>query len=53
MQVTDITSGKVLGPEKEGDILLKTPQVMAGYLINALATRQTIDSDGYLHTGTL
>jgi acyl-coenzyme A synthetase/AMP-(fatty) acid ligase len=36
-----------------GELIVKGPTITQGYYRNAKATRSTIDSDGFLHTGDL
>jgi acyl-CoA synthetase (AMP-forming)/AMP-acid ligase II len=41
------------GLSETGELWFKGPNVMAGYLGNDQATKETIDDDGWLHTGDL
>lgn len=41
------------GLSETGELWFKGPNVMVGYLNNGAATRDTIDDDGFLHTGDL
>lgn len=51
VKIIDPESGRELGYNEPGEILARGPQVVMGYLGNEKATRDTFDSDGWLHTG--
>ncbi len=51
--IVDPDSGRPLGVDEVGEVWVRGPQVMAGYLNNPEATAATIDADGWLHTGDL
>lgn len=41
------------GRSEPGELWIKGPNVMVGYLNNDAATAETLDADGYLHTGDI
>ena len=51
IRIVDTDSGEDRGVGEEGELWVRGPQVMKGYLNNDAATRDTIDDDGWLHTG--
>uniref|UniRef100_A0A240PPC7 Luciferin 4-monooxygenase n=1 Tax=Anopheles christyi TaxID=43041 RepID=A0A240PPC7_9DIPT len=51
VKVVDLAVGYALGPNQTGEICVKGPLVMKGYLDNDRATGEMIDADGWLHTG--
>ncbi len=50
-RVVDWATGADRAKGEDGEILVRGPQVMRGYLENPTATANTIDEDGWLHTG--
>lgn len=52
-RITDVASGAELGPNQEGEICVRGPQVMKGYLNCPEATAAMIDPEGWLHTGDI
>jgi acyl-CoA synthetase (AMP-forming)/AMP-acid ligase II len=52
-RVVDPVSGEEVADGERGELWIRGPQVMAGYLNNAEATAATIDDDGWLHTGDI
>ncbi|KAK2997387.1 hypothetical protein RJ639_025459 [Escallonia herrerae] len=53
LKVIDPESGCSLGYNQTGEICIRGPQIMKGYLNNDAATSATIDVDGWLHTGDI
>jgi acyl-CoA synthetase (AMP-forming)/AMP-acid ligase II len=52
-RVVDPATGDDLPAGRDGEIWIRGPQVMLGYLNCPEATRATIDADGWLHTGDI
>ena len=50
-KIVDVVSQVELGAHEEGEICVRGPQVMKGYLNRPDATAAMIDADGWLHTG--
>jgi 4-coumarate--CoA ligase len=52
-KIVDPESGTDLGVNEDGELWVKGPQVMQGYLNNAKATEASITKDGWLRTGDI
>ncbi|XP_038888724.1 4-coumarate--CoA ligase-like 6 [Benincasa hispida] len=52
-KVVDWVSGSFMPPGKTGELLLRGPGSMKGYLNNPEATMSTIDKENWLHTGDI
>ncbi|HJZ47856.1 MAG TPA: AMP-binding protein, partial [Roseiflexaceae bacterium] len=52
-KVVDVASGAALGPNQPGEIWVRGPQVMLGYLNRPDATAAMIDAEGWPRTGDI
>ena len=50
-RIIDPETGQDLGVGERGELWVRGPQVMKAYLNNKQATAETLDGDGWLHTG--
>ncbi|VVB00542.1 unnamed protein product [Arabis nemorensis] len=53
MKILDPDTGDSLSRNQPGEICIRGHQIMKGYLNNPEATAETIDKDGWLHTGDI
>ncbi|MCP3991942.1 MAG: 4-coumarate--CoA ligase family protein [Actinomycetia bacterium] len=51
IRIVDPETGEDQGIGGRGELWVRGPQVMKGYLNNAAATAETLDPDSWLHTG--
>jgi acyl-CoA synthetase (AMP-forming)/AMP-acid ligase II len=52
-KVVDLVSGAELEPNQQGELWVRGPQIMMGYLNQPEATAAMIDADGWLRTGDI
>ena len=53
IRVVDVATGEDLPAGGDGELLVRGPQVMKGYLNDPEADARTLDPDGWLHTGDI
>ena len=51
--IVDTQSGQVLGPNECGELLIRGPQVMLGYLNRPEATASSVTNDGWFYSGDI
>jgi acyl-CoA synthetase (AMP-forming)/AMP-acid ligase II len=52
-RVVDPVTGEDVAQGERGELWCRGPNIMRGYLNNSQATANTVDQDGFLHTGDL
>lgn len=52
-RVVDVVTGKTLGPNQQGELHFAGKCIMKGYIGNMEATKDAIDSDGWMHSGDI
>ena len=52
-RIVNVVTGEDTPTGEPGELLIRGPQVMKGYLNNPQATARTIDPEGWLHTGDI
>lgn len=52
-RVVDTSTGNDVGPNENGELWVRGPQRMVGYLNNPDITAASIDADGWYHTGDI
>jgi acyl-CoA synthetase (AMP-forming)/AMP-acid ligase II len=52
-KIVDLLTGRELGPGDLGEVCMRGPQIMKGYLNRPEATAAMIDEDGWLHSGDI
>jgi len=51
VKIVDTATGAELGVRQEGELLIRGPQIMKGYLNRPQETAECIDREGWYHTG--
>lgn len=50
-KIVSLETGESLGPHEKGELYIRGPQVMKGYLNDEKSTNEAIDENGWLRTG--
>ncbi|XP_075560314.1 luciferin 4-monooxygenase-like isoform X1 [Dermacentor variabilis] len=53
VKVVDVNTGEKLGPKETGEIRMKSPTCVSGYMNNSEATANLYDEDGFMRTGDI
>eukprot|EP00250_Pteridium_aquilinum_P007233 c17001_g1_i1 orf=440-2203(-) len=53
VKIIDPETGASLPHNKPGEICIKGSQIMKGYINDTISTKNTIDEEGFLHTGDI
>ncbi len=52
-KIIDVETGAELGPNETGEVLIRGPHVMLGYLNNPEANAHSLDDEGWFYTGDI
>lgn len=53
VRIVDPETGLLCGPGERGEIVARGPNMLSGYYRDPVKTAETIDAEGWLHTGDL
>lgn len=51
MKIIDLSTGEALPMKEPGEVCFRGPNCFAGYLNNQKSTQETIDKEGWYHSG--
>lgn len=53
LKILDIETGRQCGADEQGDICIRGPGMLTGYYKDPIKTAESIDKEGWLHTGDI
>jgi acyl-CoA synthetase (AMP-forming)/AMP-acid ligase II len=53
VRIVDVLTREPLGPEQEGELLIRGPQIMKGYLNRPVETAASLDAEGWYASGDI